>query len=171
VLFPNRGTRTTAIAWQLESPRVLAGAQFFVLRPDLTRILPEFLAWFIRSEKAVRHFEGRRKGTYVQIIQRGDLAELEMPLPSLVIQQRIVDVAHLALTERLLAERLALLKSKLTTGQLVEAALECGASAPLFLGQPRLPVVREPRLASQSGTNVPHSKQSPTAFHREESQT
>jgi putative transposase len=36
--------------------------------------------------------------------------------------------------------------------------MECGASAPLFLGQPRLPVIREPRLAKQSGAEAPHSK-------------
>jgi len=35
--------------------------------------------------------------------------------------------------------------------------MECGDSAPLFSGQPRLPVIREPRLAKQSGAEAPHS--------------
>lgn len=122
VLFPNRGTRTTAIAWLLDLPRTLAGAQFFVLRPDTRRVLPEYLAWFLRSEAAVRHFDGRRKGTYVPIIQRSDLAELELPVPLLPVQRRIVEVDRLAVTERALAERLADLNWKLTSGQLVKIA-------------------------------------------------
>jgi restriction endonuclease S subunit len=122
VLFPNRGTRTTAIVYRLEAPRALAGAQFFVLRPDQAKVLPEYLAWFLRTEDSARYFEGLRKGTYVQIIQRSDLAELAMPLPSLETQQKIVEVAALAVEERLLAERLAALKARLVVGQIVEAA-------------------------------------------------
>src|SRR5690348_499542 len=41
VLFPNRGTRTTALAYRLEQPQTIAGAQFFVLRPKMDRVLPE----------------------------------------------------------------------------------------------------------------------------------
>lgn len=122
VLFPNRGTRTTAIAWLLDLPHTLAGAQFFVLRPDTEKVLPEYLAWYLRTEEAARYFDGRRKGTYVPIIQRSDLAELELPLPPLAVQQKIVDVATLAVTERTLAERLANLKWKLTSGQLATIA-------------------------------------------------
>jgi len=123
VLFPNRGTRTTALAYRLELPHTLAGAQFFVLRPDIGRVLPEYLAWFLRTEEAARYFEGRRKGTYIQIIQRSDLAEMEMPVPPLKVQQKIVEAASLAVEERILSNRLAILKWKLTKGLLSKAAV------------------------------------------------
>ena len=123
VLFPNRGTRTTALAYRLDVPRVLAGAQFFILRPDTERVLPEYLAWFLRTEEAARYFEGRRKGTYVKIIQRSDLAEMEMPIPPLNVQQKIVEAANLAMEERILMERLAVLRWKLTKGLLSKASL------------------------------------------------
>ena len=116
VLFPNRGTRTTALAYRLEIPRVLVGAQFFILRPDVERVIPEYLAWFLRTEGAARHFEERRKGTYVKIIQRSDLADMEMPVPPLDVQQKIVEAAALALRERNIQERLAALKWKLANG-------------------------------------------------------
>lgn len=122
VLFPNRGTRTTALAYRLDLPHTLAGAQFFVLRPNIERVLPEYLAWFLRTEEAARYFEGRRKGTYIQIIQRSDLAEMEIPVPPLDIQQKIVEAANLAVEERILSERLAILKWKLTKGLLSKAA-------------------------------------------------
>src|ERR1017187_638061 len=40
VLFPNRGIRTTALAYRLDQGRTIAGAQFFVLRPQRTGVLP-----------------------------------------------------------------------------------------------------------------------------------
>jgi len=122
VIFPNRGTRTTAIACRLDQPRLLAGAQFFMLRPNTALVLPEYLAWYLRTEEVARYFEERRKGTYVQIIQRSDLADLEMPLPPLVVQEKIVAVATLAVEERALMDRLAALKARQIDGQLVEVA-------------------------------------------------
>ena len=122
VLFPNRGARTTALAFRLDLPRTLAGAQFFVLRPKSEVVLPEYLAWFLRTEEAARYFEGRRKGTYVQIIQRSDLADMEMPVPPLKVQQKVVEAANLALRERIIAERLASLKWKLSKSLLLQAA-------------------------------------------------
>lgn len=122
VLFPNRGTRTTAIAFREEQPRVIAGAQFFVLRPQEASVLPEYLAWFLRTEDSARHFEGRRKGTYVQIVERRDLEELELPLPPLEMQRKIVEVAALAVEERLLCDRLAVLKAKYINCRLLEMA-------------------------------------------------
>ena len=122
VLFPNRGTRTTALAYRLDQGRTIAGAQFFVLRPEPTRVLPEFLAWFLRTEEAASYFTGKRKGTYVQIIERKDLADLELPLPPLAMQKMVVAAAELAVKERSLSEQLARMKWKLTNGELLRAA-------------------------------------------------
>jgi restriction endonuclease S subunit len=130
VLFPNRGTRTTALAYRLDLPRTLAGVQFFILRPDVGRVLPEYLAWFLRTEEAARYFEGRRKGTYVKIIQRSDLAEMEMPLPPMNVQQKIVEAANLAVEERSLSERLTVRKWEFTKGMLLKASRDASLIKP-----------------------------------------
>lgn len=134
VLFPNRGTRTTAFTFRLDRSDTIAGAQFFILRPDPNRVLPEYLAWFLRSEKVARHLDGDRKGTYVKIIQRSALTDLEIPLPPLEVQRRIVEAAELALTERTLTERLAALKWMLASKQLLMAAQNSAGDNP---GPPR----------------------------------
>ena|ERR1035441_7825144 len=126
VLFPNRGTRTTALTYRLNQAKTIAGAQFFVLRPETTRVLPEYLAWFLRTEEAAKYFTGKRKGTYVQIIERKDLADLEMPLPPLAVQKKIVAAAELAVQERDLSERIARMKWRLMNGQLLQAAGNSG---------------------------------------------
>jgi restriction endonuclease S subunit len=121
VLFPNRGTRTTAVVYRVNEPQTIVGAQFFIVRTDSTRLLPEYLAWFLRSEEAARYFETRRKGSYVQIIQRGDLAELEVPMPPLVTQRKIVEAANLMIAERQLTDRLDELKRQLFGARLLRA--------------------------------------------------
>jgi restriction endonuclease S subunit len=122
VLLPNRGTRTTALAFPGADAPTIVGSQFFILRGNRTKVWPEYLAWFLRSEAAHQHFEGRRKGSYVQIIQRKDVGELQMPLPPLVEQRKIVEIAHLAQQERILSEKLTNLRWRLANQQLLQAA-------------------------------------------------
>lgn len=126
VLFPNRGTRTTAVAFSLDQPMTIVGPQFFIVRTNDYRVLPEYVAWFLRSPEAAAHFESRRKGTYVKIIQRSDLEELEIALPPRAVQEQIVKMSALALTERELAERLLDLKWRYANEQLVRIARTSG---------------------------------------------
>jgi restriction endonuclease S subunit len=122
VLFPNRGTRNTAIVYDFDTQDVIVGPQFFILRPDTASVLPEYLAWYLRSERAGKYFDRKRKGTHVQMIQRSDLADMEVPLPPLSIQQRIANAAELALAEKTLSEKLSVSKWKLANAQLLMAA-------------------------------------------------
>jgi restriction endonuclease S subunit len=121
VLFPNRGTRTTAVVYPFTESNTIVGAQFFIVRPNSARLLPEHLAWFLRSEEAGRYFETRRKGSYVQIIQRGDLAELEIPLPPLATQRKIVEAADLMRAEQELTDRVDKLRRQLFGAKLLQA--------------------------------------------------
>lgn len=111
VLFPNRGLRTTAAVFDDGDPRIIVGAQFYVLRPDTRRILPKFLAWSLRTSEAVRHFATRRKGTLVQTLQRIDLEDLPLALPPLAIQVKIVTLYQLSLEAAALERRLAELRA------------------------------------------------------------
>lgn len=127
VLVPSRGQRTTAAAFRLEMDKAIVGPQFFVARPK-AGILPEYLAWFLRSEPACRHFEQRRKGTYVQILQRGDVAELEVPIPPLRVQELIVALDALIREEARLSDRLVSLRAQLNQGSLLRRAQRGQAS-------------------------------------------
>lgn len=121
VLVAARGTRNTAAVYNLDLPGAVAGAQFFVLRPR-GRVLPEFLTWYLRSDPVRQHFDNRRKGTYVQLIRRADIAEIEVPLPPKVQQRRIVALADLIEQEHGLSTRLAELRSRYRSQLLLQAA-------------------------------------------------
>jgi restriction endonuclease S subunit len=122
VLFPNRGIRTTAFAFERAEPNVIAGGQFFVLRPHLAKVHPGYLAWFLRSEPAATHFRACRKGTLVQTIQRRDITDLSIPLPSLQNQEKIVAMDALATEEQQLSARLSQLQSLYLQRRLLTAA-------------------------------------------------
>lgn len=122
VLFPNRGTRTTALCFPGTKTLTIVGSQFFILRANRKQVSPEYLAWYLRSEAAHQHFEGRRKGSYVQLIQRKDLAEIDLPLPPLASQLRLVEIANLAQKEKILSEKLTSLRWKLTHQQILQSA-------------------------------------------------
>lgn len=122
VLFPNRGTRTTALAFPGSEGPTLAGSQFFILRPNPKSIRSEYLSWFLRSDATHQYFEERRRGSYVQIIQRSDLAELNVPVPTMEVQDKIVQIANLAQQERELTQKITELQWHLSNQRLLEAA-------------------------------------------------
>ncbi len=111
VLFPNRGTRTTAYVFNLPDTNVIVGAQFFIIRANPRFALPEFIAWFLRSEKASQHFHLRRKGTLVQTVQRRDIQEVDVPLPGLEKQSTIVALDALTVQEYHISSKIAELRS------------------------------------------------------------
>lgn len=122
ILFPNRGLRTAACVFDLPGSNVLVGAQFFILRVNARVALPAYVAWFLRSGTAAAHFNERRKGTLVQTLQRRDIEELALPLPSLAKQATIVAVEALAIQERQLSSKLSQLQSISLQHRLVCAA-------------------------------------------------
>ncbi len=111
ILFPNRGTRTTAAVLTHTAENILAGAQFFVVTRKSTEVIPEYLAWTLRTTEAARYFSSRRKGTLVQTLQRFHLEEFPVPLPSLAVQKKILELADLEREARLLETRLATLRA------------------------------------------------------------
>lgn len=110
ILFPNRGLRTTAAVLTHTAGNILVGAQFYVIRRSTTEVMPEFLAWTLRTDQAARYFSTLRKGTLVQTLQRGDLANFPVPLPPLDQQKNIIALARLQREAQALEKRLAELK-------------------------------------------------------------
>ncbi|MBX3737399.1 MAG: hypothetical protein KF715_11950 [Candidatus Didemnitutus sp.] len=111
VIVAARGGRNTAAAYDLPFSNAIVGTQFFVLEVD-PAVDPHFVAWFLRSERIRRYFDTRRKGSHVQLIQLTDLAEIDVPLPPLDVQRKLVEFARLTAEERALSARLADLRSR-----------------------------------------------------------
>lgn len=96
ILFPNRGLRTTASVFNGNDPRTFVGAQFYVIRVNASSdLLPEYLAWLLRTSAASKYFASHRKGTLVKTLQLGDLQSFPVCLPALDLQHRIIEIDQL----------------------------------------------------------------------------
>lgn len=111
VVVANRGVRMTAA---LVDDRVaaLAGNQVYIIRADRSKVLPEYLWWFLNRPSTQSFLKYRARGSYVKTIPIKLIREeLPIPLPPLEIQQRISEFASLARREAELTEEIFILKS------------------------------------------------------------
>ena len=108
LIFRSRGSLTTA-AILLEDPgKAVVAAPLLrirVTRPD--KILPEYLNWYISQRDAQRYFTSRQEGTSVNMVNRKQLEDMEVALPSLEKQKNIVELATLIAREQTLLHTLA----------------------------------------------------------------
>ncbi len=118
VLFRSRGDRTTALALgnEFREP-ALAFLPLLILRPNSNVVTPEYLAWIINQPAAQRHFDSTARGTNMRMIPRTSLDSLELDIPDIETQNKIVAIDALAGTElelsRLAAEKRRTLTSKI----------------------------------------------------------
>jgi restriction endonuclease S subunit len=104
VVFRSRGERNTASVLdnRLREP-ALAVLPLLVLRPKIDVVMPEYLAWAINQPPAQRHFDGAARGTNIRMIPRSSLDDLELDIPDIETQEKIVAIDALAEKERALA--------------------------------------------------------------------
>lgn len=123
VLFRSRGERNTAVLVSEKSQSsAVAVLPLIVLRPYRDRVEPAYLTWFINQPKTQRYFDKCALGTNMRMIPKSCLHDLEVAVPDLVTQRRIVEIDSLARRERALMHELAEKKLALTGAALLAQA-------------------------------------------------
>jgi hypothetical protein len=122
LLFRSRG-RSNGVAEVREgiAPAVLA-APMLLIRPH--GALPAYLCWYLNAQPTQDQLTALAEGTSVRMISAEALKALEVPLPALATQQRIVQAATLADQEHTLLARIAALRQRMTTRILMQSAHE-----------------------------------------------
>jgi hypothetical protein len=122
LLFRSRG-RSNGAAQVREGigPAVLS-APMLLIRPR--DVLPAYLCWYVNAPATQVKLAAASAGTSVRMISAEALRGLDIPLPSLAAQQRIVQIAALAEREQTLLARIATLRGHLTTDHLMKFARE-----------------------------------------------
>ena len=113
VLFLARGKRNFAWAVREPMPSVVAVGYFFILRPERSRVLPEYLAWYLNEEPTrayVREFASQ--GSHMPIVNRSQFEQLSIPLPPLGVQGAIAELESLRRHEARLLRRLEALRRR-----------------------------------------------------------
>lgn len=123
VVFRSRGEPNTAtvITDDLADPAAVI-VPLMIMRPNKERILPEYLAWAINHPEAQRRLGAEAQGTSLRMISMAVLERLDIAVPDLQTQRRIVNLDALAKREGRLLRILATRREQLTSLILGEAA-------------------------------------------------
>ena len=106
VILSTRGSNNFAHCLAEVHGDVVCSPHFFVIRISVGTLLPEFLAWQINQQPAQDYFAAGATGSHILNLKRQVVEDLPIAIPSLLEQQRIIDLDAAARTERSLLGRL-----------------------------------------------------------------
>jgi hypothetical protein len=102
----------------------LAAGSFYILRTRDRRLLPAYLAWWLNQPRVQSELRAHAVGTNISFVSKRILAGLEIRIPPLSVQEKIVAVNLLLMKERLLTERLIDLHSKVADAVCMKAVMD-----------------------------------------------
>lgn len=124
IIFRARGSNNTCSILKADFGASVAVATLTTIRVRSELLLPDYLAWWINQKSAQNHFNRHARGTSVRMITRETLETLELPLPPLEVQERIIELALLGEREQYLLSKLAKAQQKKLRSILTKAATE-----------------------------------------------
>jgi hypothetical protein len=125
ILFMARGARNFSILIDTLPDNVLAAACFFVVRISNSKILPEYLWWYLNQslvEEYLKRFSGR--AVHMPVVRRAVLENIDIPLPPIEIQKQVSDLMLLMQREQDLYKKLAEKRKSLMTGICLKSILK-----------------------------------------------
>ncbi|RLC23262.1 MAG: hypothetical protein DRH21_07275 [Deltaproteobacteria bacterium] len=108
ILFMARGARNFSVMLQEIPDNLLAAACFFIVRVKRKDVMPAYLCWYLNQvpvERYLLRHSGR--GVHMPVVRRSTLEKIDIPMPPLEIQKKIVEMNALMKNEQELIEKLA----------------------------------------------------------------
>jgi len=122
LLFRSRGRSYGAALVPERIGSAVLAAPLLRIRP--TKVLPEYLYWFINTPGVQERLTALATGTSVQMITIDALKSLEVPVPSLARQRVIAHASALVEREQALMQDIAARRMTLATHILMKTAIE-----------------------------------------------
>jgi len=121
VLFAAKGTKNFATVFENHNEPSVASTSFFVIRPTDKKLLPQYLAWVLNSHLTQTVLKGQAIGTSIPSISKQVLENLEIAVPSIETQKAILQITKLRNKEKLLKQKIEVLRDKCFNQQLFQA--------------------------------------------------
>lgn len=106
ILFAARSTRNIASLVESCPPNVLAAPYFYVIRLNQKKVLPKFLAWQLNQGPLQKYFQRESEGSITKSIKKSSLEEVEIAIPTIEIQQKIISMAEIFDREKEICQKL-----------------------------------------------------------------
>ena len=115
IIFRSRGLRNTAALLDEDVENTIIAAPLFRIRPDVKKVVPEFLLWWINQSSSQAYLVSRS----VAMVSKQDLEDLDVNLPSLEKQKKVAEFFSLSVREQRLLEEIKNCKAIHTQGILI----------------------------------------------------
>lgn len=124
VLFLAKGQDNFAclVTWTISN--VLASNSFYILRPNQSIILSDYLAWWLNQTPAQEFIKLNRSGSSLPFLSVSALSRLEIPAPELEIQHKIGELEKLRVKEENLLDLYHTKKSALIQAVCLKAIIK-----------------------------------------------
>lgn len=113
VLFVGKGNRLFAWCYKETTTPTVASSNFFVLRPNIRKVHPEYLAAILNAPQTKAAFQQLGAGTNIFSIRKSELGAFRIPLPLLEKQEQIAHIANLHKNEVLIINKIIIEKQNL----------------------------------------------------------
>jgi len=121
ILVSSKGGDYFAAEFEGEIGPAVASTTFLVLRLKGQDVLPQYLVWFLNHPQTQAWFETKSIGSAIQSISKGILETLEVPIPSIEVQHRVLRIHELRNKERLLRSRIEEQRERLIQQEIFNA--------------------------------------------------
>lgn len=114
VLFVAKGSRNFAVAITEPVENTIASSNYYILKLKNNNILPEYLAWYLNQPPAQNYLKNvLRRGSGTPLIDRSGFEEMAIDVPSIDIQDKILQIHMLQKEEVNLLKKIAHKKQRL----------------------------------------------------------
>lgn len=125
IAFRSRGLASTAALINKHIKNAVIAAPMFHIRVNERKALdPAYLCWFINQPTSQAVLLSKATGTAQRSIRKASLEKLDITIPPIETQLKIVTLERLAMTEENITTQLADKKRQLIEGILMRLALE-----------------------------------------------
>lgn len=114
IVFSAKGSNNFAALIKFNNPCV-ASSTFLVIRLKdeyRTKILPEYLVWFMNNLKTQEWIKAKARGSSIQSVSKTDLLDLEITIPPIEKQKKILIVDSLHKKEQGILKKIQSLKEQ-----------------------------------------------------------
>ena len=121
IVFAAKGTSNFCAVFHSSMGNVVASSSFLVISiTDQKVIRPDFLCWTLNRDDTLAFFKTHAIRTSMPSISKKLMEDYVIDIPSMYIQQKVVEIIQLQQRERQLHEQIFSLRNKLIQYQLIK---------------------------------------------------
>lgn len=115
VVLSSRGSFKSG-AIKTDSKNIVAASSVYILRLKTNEVLPEYMAIYLNSDFAQKQIKEKITGVVINALLRRNVEELEIIIPSLEAQQKVISIYYNKLLYQKLLIKKQLLNSQINKG-------------------------------------------------------